>query len=206
MLRQRKVPKRNAARRLARYRGFPVLLAITGVRLTRDLANARLRSNRRLTYPGFHCDARQRQRGWGGKPWSRCTHRVPQPVREQVRALFEASFMGPAGRPHKTPSCARPGLARNAGDRRQPMRAPGALLFGYFLLGRQEKVPRPAGRNPDSKIRQTTQSRRGRRSYTILGRSGIIKTCYANTRTDIQYPYATTTQRPTHPRPAAPTR
>jgi hypothetical protein len=33
------------------------------------------------------------------------------------------------------------------------MRAPGALLFGYFLLGKQEKVPRLSGRDP-IKIRQ----------------------------------------------------
>jgi len=41
-------------------------------------------------------------------PRSRCTHRVPQSIREKARALFEASFMGSACRSHKTPSCARP--------------------------------------------------------------------------------------------------
>jgi hypothetical protein len=46
--------------------------------------------------------------GWWVPPLSRCTHRVPQPTREQARALFEASFMGPACRAYKTPSCARP--------------------------------------------------------------------------------------------------
>ena len=39
-----------------------------------------------------------------------------------------------------------PGLARNAGHRRQPMSAPGAILFGYFLLAKQEKVPRHSWR------------------------------------------------------------
>jgi hypothetical protein len=41
-------------------------------------------------------------------PRSRCTHRVPQSIREKAHSLFEASFMGPACRPHKTPSCVRP--------------------------------------------------------------------------------------------------
>ena len=52
---------------------------------------------------------------------------------------------------------ATPGLARNAGHRRQPMSAPGALLFGYFLLGKQEKVPRPK----DETIHKKQQSSSG---------------------------------------------
>ena len=96
---------------------------------------------------------------WVKPPQSRCTHRVPQPIRIKVRALFEASFMGSACRPHKTPSCARPGLARNAGHRHQPVSAPGVFLFGYFLLDKQEKVPRPSGRNPDSNQRTTNNVR-----------------------------------------------
>ena len=38
---QRKVPKRKVAPRLARKSGYPVLLAKTGARLTRELADAR---------------------------------------------------------------------------------------------------------------------------------------------------------------------
>jgi hypothetical protein len=35
--------------------------------------------------------------------------------------------------------------------RSQPMSASGAFLFGYFLLGKQEKVSRPTGRNHEVK-------------------------------------------------------
>ena len=40
------------------------------------------------------------------------------------------------------------------------MSAPGALLFGYFLLGKQEKVPRPHGRNQEA---ETAHRPRGRK-------------------------------------------
>jgi len=70
-------------------------------------------------YAGFGCDARRRLTGPNAD--------TPRPV--------------------------APGLARNAGQGCaaalyiNPARASGALLFGYFLLGTQEKVPRPTGRN-----------------------------------------------------------
>ena len=66
-----------------------------------------------------------------------------------------------------------PGLARNAGHRHQPMSAPGALLFGYFLLGKQEKVPRPSGRNPypknNSKIKSLPTSDKQQNSTVAPG-------------------------------------
>ena len=66
---------------------------------------------------------------WLKPPRSRCTHRVPQPIRDQARALFEASFMRQACRPHKTPSCARPRIGE---ERRAP--APAGECVGFPSL------------------------------------------------------------------------
>ena len=53
MLRQRKVPKRNAGPKACPLRGFPALLVKTGARLTRDLANARFAQTGGLLSPVF---------------------------------------------------------------------------------------------------------------------------------------------------------
>ena len=53
MLRQRKVPKRNAGPAACPLRGFPALLVKTGARATRDLANARFAQTGRERHPVF---------------------------------------------------------------------------------------------------------------------------------------------------------
>ena len=53
LLRQRKVPKRNAGPAACPLRGFPALLVKTGARATRDLANARFAQTWRELHPVF---------------------------------------------------------------------------------------------------------------------------------------------------------
>ena len=49
------------------------------------------------------------------------------------------------------PSCARPRIGEERRASAQADECTGALLFGHFLLGKQEKVPRPNGRNQEAK-------------------------------------------------------
>ena len=125
--------------------GLPATRAPCASRENRRLLNSRSRYARTLKHTqassGFHCDARLRLReGQTLNPlYSPST--AANPGNRCAPCLRE--IMG------QSPVISRvvraPGLARNAGDRRQPVSAPGAILFGYFLLGKQEKVPRRAG-------------------------------------------------------------
>jgi hypothetical protein len=107
-------------------------------------------STRRLARSQTACDARRRLTGLDADtsgPVARAEYRSQAGMK--ARTLSEASRSG-MSIPLRLRVVRAPGLARNAGHRRQPARASGALLFGYFLLGTQEKVPRPTGR----KVRQ----------------------------------------------------
>ena len=154
LLRQRKVSKRKAIPEACPLRGSPALLVKPGARATRCAQTGRelppaftamLGCARRVggiqnQNQNQHQHQHQHQHLKPAAP-TRCTHRVPQPVRDQARTLFERIEH------REIASCARPRSGEERRGSAQPMSAPGALLFGYFLLGKQEKVPRPSGRN-----------------------------------------------------------
>jgi hypothetical protein len=150
------------------------LPAIAGsLRFSRKPALAQLATLKQAqASSGFHCDARLRLREDNSKPQatiyvgrvkrsvpvgfkfypSRSTHRVPEPIRGIGAHLFERSS-GARSRVVRTPRIGeeRTGKAAKRPCIFKPVSALGALLFGYFLLGTQEKVPRRRAREPASK-------------------------------------------------------
>ncbi len=106
MLRQRKVPKRKATRRLARCEGFPALLARLRARLTRRPKYMGA-SDRRLASSQTGCDARLRLRDMGSQNQSR--QRVSVVDADPLRRMGGAK-RNPSrsrindGLRHKTPS------------------------------------------------------------------------------------------------------
>ena len=78
--------------------GLPASRVPCASRKARRSRNS-LRSNRARACSGLYCDARLRQTGGRVKtkiknrlPGPVCTHRVPQPVRDQARTLSEAGL------------------------------------------------------------------------------------------------------------------
>jgi hypothetical protein len=67
----------------------------------------------------------------------------------------EVQMSEPAGRVSELPGLTE---QRRAVPVLRDRRIRGALLFGYFLLGKQEKVTRLSGRRPDAMHRRTTPS------------------------------------------------
>jgi len=124
--------------------GLPAARVPCASRKARRSRNS-LRSNRRELAPAFPamlgCARRvENQTNTQGLPTATRLH-------SPSTAATPGTRRAPCLRQVYLPSCARPRRGEERRASAQPMSAPGALLFGYFLLGKQEKVPRPSGRN-----------------------------------------------------------
>ena len=139
--------------------GLPASRVPCASRANRRSRNS-LRSNRARACSGLHCDARLRQTGGGESkpkiktchPGPVCTHRVPQPARDQARTLFERIEH------REIASCARP----RAGEERmgkaakrpctlRPMSAPECHSLWVLSLGQARESTSPFRAKLDDK-------------------------------------------------------
>ena len=137
LLRQRKVSKRKAIPEACPLRGFPALLVKPGARATRS------RSNRRERPPAFTAMLGCARRGEAKTntqkppPDPVCTHRVPQPVRDQARTLSERIEH------REIASCARPRTGEERRESAQPMSALECPSLWVLSLGQARESTSP---------------------------------------------------------------
>jgi hypothetical protein len=173
LLRQRKGTKRKATPVPRPLRGCLALLAGCGKRRTRpsgsnicaslsasrcaaqlvsggpksQYLSARCASPRLKEWRSLRCLAQPNEPSAGVGSWApRGRRRAAQGKTEKEVQMFE-----PAGRVSELPGLTE---QRRAVPVPRDRRIRGALLFGYFLLGKQEKVTRLSGRRPDAVHRQ----------------------------------------------------
>ena len=142
MLRQRKVSKRKAIPEAYPLRGSPAFLVKPGARATRCAQTGRERPPALL-----RCSAAPD--GWAKFKTTDKTQQPHTRLHSPSTAATPGSRCAPclSDRAQRVASCARPDWRGTQGIGVADECSRAALLFGYFLLGTQEKVPRPSGRN-----------------------------------------------------------